>query len=159
MKMNFVLWRRRCFSSINRHSKWLLLVAVVAVAGGCGREEIQVYNAPKEPVKTVAQSPGRSMGLPPARPQVTWTLPKGWQESGAGQMSVASFSIKGEGSTEAQVTITPLTKLAGRDAEIVNMWREQVGLAALDREEALKQFDHSRCAPLIPIIPKENLQC
>ena len=139
--MNFVLWPCRCSSSINRHSKWLLLAAVVATASGCGREEIQVYNAPKEPVKTVAQAPSRSMGLPPARPQVTWTLPKGWQESGAGQMSVASFSIKGEGSAEAQVTITPLTKLAGRDAEIVNMWREQVGLAALDREEALKQFE------------------
>ena len=141
MKMNVVLLRR-CFSwSIMGNTKSLSLAHLIAVTSGCGREEAQVYTMPKEQVKTVAQPPSRSMGLPKAHPQVTWTLPKGWQESGAGQMSVASFSIKGEGSTEAQVTITPLTKLAGRDAEIVNMWREQVGLAALDREEALKQFE------------------
>lgn len=123
--------------------KWLSLLALVALSNGCRREEIQVYTVAKEPEKAAShtQSHGTGMGLPKARPQVTWTLPKGWQESGAGQMSVASFSIKGEGGTEAQVTITPLTKLAGRDAEIVNMWREQVGLAALDREEALKQFE------------------
>jgi hypothetical protein len=59
---------------------------------------------------------------------------------GAGQMSVASFSIKGAGDAEAQVTITPLARLAGRDAEIVNMWREQVGQEPLSREEAAKQF-------------------
>jgi len=140
--MNFVLWCRRCSLSVNGPAKSLLLVAVVATVAGCGREDIQVYTVPKEQVKAaVAQSPVPSMTPPKPRPQVTWTLPKGWQETGAGQMSVASFSIQGEGNTEAQVTITPLTQLAGRDAEIVNMWREQVGLEALNREEALKQFE------------------
>jgi hypothetical protein len=79
--------------------------------------------------------------MPKARPQVAWTLPKGWKEAGPGQMSVASFNIQDAGGHEAQVTITPLARLAGRDAEIVNMWREQVGLEALSREEAAKQFE------------------
>jgi hypothetical protein len=56
-------------------------------------------------------------------------------------MSVATFNIQDAGGREAQVTITPLARLAGRDAEIVNMWREQVGLEPLNREEAAKQFE------------------
>ena len=79
--------------------------------------------------------------MPKARPQASWTLPKDWKESGAGQMSVASFTIQDAGGHEAQVTITPLAQLAGRDTEIVNMWREQVGLEPLNREDVAKQFE------------------
>jgi len=124
MKMNSVLLLRRAFSTPRGCVKWCLLLLFVT-GFGCQREEILVYTVPKE----------KRDG-----PHITWTLPKGWQETSAGQMSVASFSIKGSGDSEAQVTITPLTRLAGRDAEIVNMWREQVGQEPLSREEAAKQF-------------------
>jgi hypothetical protein len=110
-----------------------LLLAVIGA--GCGREEIQVYTAPRETREKAATV---ANGKP--RPRVAWTLPKDWKEVGAGQMSVASFSIAGSGGADAQVTITPLAKLAGRDTEIVNMWREQVGQEPLSREEAVKQF-------------------
>lgn len=145
MKMKSVMLRRRIEQAFGNQSKWLLAVALLA-GGGCQREEIQVYTVAKEAEKPmVAQShdhgSGMGMGIPKARPQVSWTLPAGWKEGGSGQMSVASFSIKGEGEAEAQVTITPLAKLAGRDAEIVNMWREQVGLEPLERDEAIKQFE------------------
>ena len=118
--------------------KWCLLL-IVALAG-CQREEIQVYTAPKEKQRVV---PAHAMDthVPKARPQVSWTLPKDWKESGAGQMSVASFTIQDAGGHEAQVTITPLAQLAGRDTEIVNMWREQVGLEPLNREDVAKQFE------------------
>lgn len=84
---------------------------------------------------------------PKPRPQISWTLPAGWTEAGAGQMSVASFTIKGDAGAEAQVTITPLARLGGKDAQIVNMWREQVGLDALPPEEALKQFEKVTIGP------------
>jgi hypothetical protein len=103
---------------------------------GCGREEIQVYTVPKD--KPAAPLAATHAHTP--RPQVSWTLPAGWKETGPGQMSVASFAITGADGKEAQVTITPLARLAGRDAEIVNMWRETVGLQALTREEAARQF-------------------
>ncbi len=117
------------------------LLLLVGGGMGCQREEIQVYTAPKDkrsapPVSAVVPMPKAK-----ARPQVCWTLPKDWKEAGAGQMSVATFSIQDAGGREAQVTITPLARLAGRDAEIVNMWREQVGLEPLSREEAAKQFE------------------
>src|SRR5688572_1546153 len=138
MKMNSV--SRRCTPS----STWPwarelgFVVALMALAGaGCRKEEIQVYTVPKEqPSPSMAATPGSSG----PRPELSWTLPPGWKETGPGQMSVASFSITGSGGKEAQVTITPLARLAGRDAEIVNMWREQVGLEALSREEAAQQF-------------------
>ena len=117
--------------------KWCVL-ALVAAGLSCRREEIQVYTAPKD--KRVTASTAADSPMPKARPQVSWTLPKDWKEIGGGQMSVASFAIKGSGDLEAQVTVTPLARLAGRDAEIVNMWREQVGQEPLSREEAAKQF-------------------
>ena len=112
---------------------------MLVVAGvGCQREEIQVYTAPKD--KPAASATATTARASRPRPQVSWTLPKDWKETGPGQMNVASFSIQDADGKEAQVTITPLAQLAGRDAEIVNMWREQVGLEALSREEAAKQF-------------------
>ena len=71
------------------------------------------------------------------QPHLTWTLPPGWEEAGAGQMSVASFHIKTDAG-EATVNITPLPNLAGKEALIVNMWREQVGAAPLAPDEAAK---------------------
>jgi hypothetical protein len=133
---------RRLFSfSLSRgRVMWCLLLLIVAGLG-CKREQIQVYTAPKDkriPPIATADVP---MPKAKARPQVSWTLPKDWKEAGAGQMSVATFSIQDAAGHEAQVSITPLARLAGRDAEIVNMWREQVGLEALSREEATKQFE------------------
>ncbi len=105
---------------------WCALALTIA---GCRREQIQVYTVPKDkPAWTKV------------RPELSWTLPSGWKETGPGQMSLASFAISGADGQEAQVTISPLARLGGRDTEIVNMWREQVGLDPLSREEAARQF-------------------
>lgn len=110
-----------------------------------------MYTVKKDPPRTVHDHSHEDEPTPTPtprapRPQVSWTLPSGWTEAAAGQMSVASFSIKGDGG-EAQVTITPLAKLGGKDAEIINMWREQVGLEALPKEEAAKQFQAVAIGP------------
>ena len=85
--------------------------------------------------------PNPHAAAPMALPQVSWgALPEGWRETGAGQMSVASFNIAGEGKQQAQVTITPLPGMAGKEGLIVNMWRQQVGLAEMSADEAAKQL-------------------
>lgn len=130
------------------------LTFVLGLAG-CQREEVQSYTVRKDPPRVDAhaghdhsEDEAHAPATPPKpRPQLSWTLPTGWTESGAGQMSIASFAIKGDGGAEAQVTITPLAKLGGRDAQIVNMWREQVGLEALAPDEALKQFEKVTVGP------------
>lgn len=120
---------------------WCLLL-LIAAGAGCQREEIQVYTAPKDKPRTVqATAVPQHPPVPRAKPQLTWSLPDGWKESAASQMSVASFSIPDPDGREAQVTITPLGQLAGRDTELVNMWREVVGLEPLSPEEAAKQFE------------------
>ncbi len=51
-------------------------------------------------------------------------------------MSLAVFAIAGEGGGSAQVSITALPNLAGHEADIVNMWRQQVGLPSVEEAEA-----------------------
>jgi hypothetical protein len=117
----------------------LLLPLLAALSAGCKREEIRVYIAPKDRAFAREESPsepGRS------RPQLTWVLPRGWQETDPGKVSVANFAIKtSEG--EASVNITPLPNLEGQEAMVVNMWREQVGQRPLTEEEIV--------ASLVPV--------
>ena len=132
--MNFLsLIRRSSFSAQSRLGVFLILLLA-----GCGREDIRVYTAPKE--KPTPPRMAHNHGAQKPRPQLSWKLPKGWKESGPGQMSVASFSITGPSGQEAQVAITPLTMVAGSEALIVNMWREELSLAKLSEEEVARQF-------------------
>ena len=55
-------------------------------------------------------------------------------------MSLATFAITDGTGQEAQVSVTPLRGLAGKEVPIVNMWREQVGLPALSEDEAQQQL-------------------
>jgi hypothetical protein len=50
-------------------------------------------------------------------------------------MSLANFNISGPNNQEAQVTITPLGGLEGKEVAIVNMWRQQVGQSELSADE------------------------
>jgi hypothetical protein len=116
----------------------LAALLCLALSTGCEREQIRVYTAPKD-------KPASAQGMtvrprPIARPLLEWKLPAGWRELGAGQMSVATFSIEGTGGKAAQVAITPLPLMAGREAMVVNMMRAQVGLEELSEEETQKQF-------------------
>ena len=113
-----------------RHIFFIVLSA--ALAGGCDREEIRVYFAPKDEDHH-AEEKGSE---PPerARPQITWTLPEGWQQTEPGQVSVASFLIKSPAG-DATVQVTPLPNLAGNEGVVVNMWREQLGQTPLSPEE------------------------
>jgi hypothetical protein len=130
-----------------------LALAGLALTAGCGREDIRVYEAPKdraEPVEAAAASPG--MGHPPvsAMPQVRWKLPAGWQERPAGTMRVGYFVIAGPDDHQAEVTIIPLTGTGGGDLDNVNRWRAQVGLGAVTAEEL------SKLAVKVPIGPFEG---
>jgi len=125
----------------------ILCAVAITTAAGCRREAVRVYTAPKDPPprQETARHPGgdahgnESDAPSRPRPQLSWKLPEDWREVAPGRMNVATFSIK-SGDQEAQVTITPLPMLAGRDAMIVNMWREQVGLTPLDADQVTDQL-------------------
>jgi hypothetical protein len=150
-------------SFVPRPTRWsarqvgVLCLSAALTAGAA--DQIQVYRVPKE--KAVANlPPGHAaddghnhgpgdghdhgaMGNPHgvrAMPKVSYTTPEGWRELGAGEMRVAGFSIAGPNGQTAQVAITPLPGMAGRETLIVNMWRQQVGLSELSDADAGKEL-------------------
>ena len=126
---------------------WLRLIlslAVLAMLTGCGREEVKVYRVAKpEPTPgesphaghTASEMPDGHPEIQRAKPQLAWTLPAGWSVAPASRMSLANFTIAGTAGQEAQVTVTPLAGLEGKEVAIVNMWRQQVGQTELTPEE------------------------
>ncbi|MBI5774179.1 MAG: hypothetical protein HZA89_10600 [Verrucomicrobia bacterium] len=103
----------------------MLLALIPFLLAGCDRPEIRSYRVAKE----TSSSP------------VTWAkLPDGWAVTENSRMSVAAFLVGGEGGQTAEITATPLPPLGGRETDIVNMWRQQVGQPALGDDEAAKQL-------------------
>src|SRR5690349_3907522 len=105
-------------------SKAVLLAAVwVLVSGGCDRDDIHAYRAPRKVRTTPAQaSPA------PAQAKVVWDTPEGWRAVIADQpMRVATFRAgPGDG---VEVSVTAFPGDVGGLLANVNRWRGQVGLA------------------------------
>lgn len=153
LKMSFTSDRFR------RSAGWLACVSLAGVTLTVRADQIQVYRIPKETAQLKlpaghSADDGHNHGpgdghdhgavanphAMRATPKVTYTTPEGWREAGAGDMRVAGFTISGTNGQSAQVAVTPLPGMAGREALIVNMWRQQVGLGELSPEEADKQL-------------------
>jgi hypothetical protein len=116
-------------------------IALVGLAAftlaGCRKPTVQVYLAPRD-----TPPPAADEGAPAQAPlpDLTWTLPQGWKDTGPGQMSLASFAVEDAGGT-ASMNITPLPNLEGREEAVVNMWREAVELGPLSAEEVAKALE------------------
>ncbi len=110
---------------------------------GCKKPHIRVYLAPRDvaaPTTAEAAPEPVESATPKAKPKLSYTLPAGWSEAPANAVSLAAFAIK-DGAKEAGVNITPLPNLAGREALVVNMWREQAGLAPIEDAELAKTLE------------------
>lgn len=135
-----------------RSTSWFACLFIAASTwSGVAGDKIQVYRVPKESAQAEVASghsadDGHNHGTVSnphamrATPKVTYTTPEGWREAGAGDMRVAGFTITGTNGQTAQVAITPLPGMAGKEGLIVNMWRQQVGLSELAADEADKQL-------------------
>jgi hypothetical protein len=139
--VKFIHQIKNCLPSL---AGMALLSCAVALAG-CQREEIKVYTAPKDipsqsPMTAQAQEPAADPHAHRPRPQVSYTVPKGWKETGAGRMSVAEFDIIGDAGKQAGVSITQLGNLQGQDALLVNMFRVTLGMKELSDEETAKEL-------------------
>jgi len=117
---------------------------ILAVAAGCGRNDVQVYRIAKDDSKPVAADQAGTMpaGHPDmgenGPPGLKYTVPPSWQEAPPGQMRVASFRVAGKDGKQAEVGVVPMPGLMGRDLENVNRWRSTVGLGAIREEELPK---------------------
>lgn len=120
--------------------------AALLVLTGCGEPQITTYRVAKDRPSVKADPhadphAGHAHGdQPAARPRLTWTLPAGWQETEPGRVNLAAFNIAGPGDTNAQVTVASLPLLAGRETDVVNLWRGQLGLSQLEPDQAREQL-------------------
>ena len=139
------------------HSSWLALALLMT---GCYREEIKVYTVPKESAAATApalpeghpdmggmdmsSAPGMNLGMDPAaRARLIYQTPAGWTEEAPNSVRVASFKINRNGQ-QADVSIVPLSGMAGGDVANVNRWRGQIGLepaADDDLRKAAQQIE------------------
>jgi hypothetical protein len=85
-------------------------IASVGILAGCSKDSISVTKVPKERVNTAYQIPDH------------WTLKP------ASGMRAASFSIRDDHGHDGEVSVLPMPRLNIADIEIVNLWRQQVGL-------------------------------
>ena len=113
-----------------------LTLLLLALSCGCGQSDIKVYRVAKA---EAAAPPQSAQSLPSGHPGVAesasptlkWTLPAGWEEVAPAEMRVASFRVKGAEGKQADVSIVPLSGMAGGALANVNRWRDQLGLAAI----------------------------
>jgi hypothetical protein len=128
-----------------RYSSKAVFFSTIGCAGflcagllsGCGREEVKSYRVPKAETSRAAHfHDGHECTADHHNhvPVLEWKTPDGWEQVAPGQMRVASFRIKGEGQTAADVGVFPLPGMAGSDLDNVNRWRGQVGLEAVSDE-------------------------
>lgn len=129
------------------------VVVLSTVLVGCNREDVKVQRVPKDeapaaqaaapgmqsqagPLAPGATMPsdsthaGMSMGSAAPRPNVKWSAPAGWEEKPGDEYRVVSFIIPNKEGPEANVSVIPLPS-TGSEINLVNLWRQQMGLPAL----------------------------
>lgn len=113
------------------------LLLAVALLGAACREPISVYDAPKEPVQEAA-APAPPSGAPQMpMPDLKWAdTPENWEEiKGGSSMRVATFRVTGPDNAIAELRAIPIPGRGMKEIQLVNMWREQIGLKAVTDAE------------------------
>ena len=86
------------------------LVGLMGMLAGCSKEAITVIQVPKERKSSAYEAPHHWTLMPPAG------------------MRAVSFSIPDDHGHNGEVSVLPMPRLNIADIEIVNLWRQQVGL-------------------------------
>ena len=119
---------------IMRHPLLAFLIAFAA----CRRAEVTHFQVRKGaetrvPSGSLEQSRSDDVPAPPVpawASALKWTLPKGWTESGASGMRIATLKPAVDGALDVSVVVLPGP--VGGELAIVNRWRDQVGLSPTD---------------------------
>lgn len=122
----------------------MALWASAWMASGCGKDEIRVYQSPKDTPVVAASDRGAAAAgdgaagpsgggtgtaaEPADRAPVPWTVPAGWEEKPASGMRVASYAVKRPDGRSADISVVALGGGSGGELENVNRWRDQIGL-------------------------------
>lgn len=108
----------------------IAIFGLLAAVPFCPGEDITSYSIPKNhPAIPAAPEADASSA------SVHWKLPAGWKELAPTGVRIGNFLIPGANDTKAEVAITSFPGAVGTEADNVNRWRREIGLAPLDRSE------------------------
>jgi hypothetical protein len=83
----------------------------------------------------MAAAPPQTSSAPP----IKWTTPEGWTEVPPSSMRYASFSAPADESGKIDISIVTFPGDGGSDADNINRWRGQMGLAPVDANAVTSQ--------------------
>ena len=72
-------------------------------------------------------------------PQIKWTAPEDWTEVPPSSMRYASFSAPAEDGSKVDISVVTFPGDGGSDADNINRWRGQMGLAPEDANAVTSQ--------------------
>ena len=104
-------------------------------------------------------APPQMAAAPPqttSAPQIKWTTPEGWTEVPPSSMRYASFSAPADDGGKIDISVVTFPGDGGSDADNINRWRGQMGLAPVDASAVTSQvaplktgrhdvLDHRHC--------------
>jgi hypothetical protein len=88
------------------------------------------------PSSQVAAAPPQTTSAPP----IKWTTPDGWTEVPPSSMRYASFSAPADGGGKIDISVVTFPGDGGSDADNINRWRGQMGLAPVDANAVTSQI-------------------
>ena len=83
----------------------------------------------------VAAAPPQTTSAPP----IKWTTPEGWTEVPPSSMRYASFSAPADEGGKIDISVVTFPGDGGSDADNINRWRGQMGLAPVDANAVTSQ--------------------
>jgi hypothetical protein len=86
--------------------------------------------------------PSQAAAAPPqdtSAPTIKWTMPQGWTEVPPSSMRYASFSAPAEDGSKIDISVVTFPGDGGSDADNINRWRGQMGLAPVDANAVTSQ--------------------
>lgn len=137
----------------------LAFAALILLTTACRKAEVTSYRVPKEKdSETATVAAGDTAGAPTTPPGMAgtpvataqgsgleWTAPADWKAKPASAMRKGSYTIPGDGATEADFSITAFPGDVGGELANVNRWRGQVQLPPLaeaDGASAVTRIEH-----------------
>src|SRR5206468_6396175 len=87
--------------------------------------------------------PPQMAAAPPqttSAPQIKWKTPEGWTEVPPSSMRYASFSAPAEDGGKIDISVVSFPGDGGSDADNINRWRGQMGLAPVDANALTSQI-------------------
>ena len=95
----------------------------------------QICNSQTESKSPPIEAAGQSS----SNPQIKWKTPEDWTEVPPSSMRYASFSAPADEGGKIDISIVTFPGDGGSDADNVNRWRGQMGLAPMDANAVTSQ--------------------